>query len=153
MGLTMEFRAGDARGLARTFCDRDFAELERMSRASADFSLHLSPNDLDLLVVEIMESAGHAPITFMELTGEPIAGDRKEAGVFIVATSLVRTVAALPDAQVNGVVERWFYRISEESGDPNLNATADAVLAVSELLKLCRQAVGEHLQVVYCWSL
>ncbi len=67
MGLSMEFYAGSPADIGRAFSD---AALERLrdgswAHACADFSLHLSPDQLDLLSEEIAASVGCAPLLLL----------------------------------------------------------------------------------------
>ncbi len=49
MGLLMAFHAGEAHEIGAAVHARDYEGLRSVGMAHADFSLHLSPIDLDLL--------------------------------------------------------------------------------------------------------
>jgi hypothetical protein len=153
MGLTMEFRAGPSRELAKAFCAAEFDRLEAISRVVADFSLHLSPNDLDLLAMELSDISRHPVLAFTDVVDGPIAGDDAECGAFLVSEGFVSMVASVPEGSASDIAERWMARVSGDSGEQEIAATADTVMAISELLRLCRTAKEEGLEVVYCWSL
>lgn len=153
MGLLMEFRIGEAKAMATAFQSLDFEKLEAFSRGLADFSLHLSPDDLDALVEALCRSCGHEPVRFLEVMSGPIAGDREERGVFLVSHGYVKMAAAIPEDCASEITERWMSRVADECGDPEITATAESVLAVSELLRICREAARSGLDMVYCWSL
>ena len=57
MGLSLEFYAGNAKAIAKAFAGTDLKSLRDGSAAHshADFSLHLSPTDLDLLSIILAE--------------------------------------------------------------------------------------------------
>jgi hypothetical protein len=149
----MEFRIGDAEALAAAFQSLEFEKLEALSRGAADFSLHLSPGDLDALAVELSRAAGHEILAFADVAGKALTGDDAESGVFSISTAFVSMVASIPEDSSSVIAERWMARVAEECGDPNIAATAHTVIAVSELIRICRKAHAEHLDLVYCWSL
>ena len=153
MGLLMEFRIGDAKALATAFQSLELEKLDALSQGAADFSLHLSPQDLDALVEELGRAAGHEMLAFTDVAGQPLAGDRAESGVFLISRAFVSMVASIPDDSASEIAERWMGRVAEECGDPDIVATADTVVAVSELIRICRKAGVEDLDLVYCWSL
>src|SRR5437763_1760611 len=64
MGLSLEFYAGDAARIGADFTAIEFDGLQDGSRARAhaDFSLHLSPDDLDTLSEVIAEHTGAAAL-------------------------------------------------------------------------------------------
>lgn len=153
MGLTMEFRLGHAMDLARAFFAAEFDRLEALSLGFADFSLHLSPSDLDLLTEELCRASGERMRAFTDVTGEPIAGDRLQRGVFLLSSAFVTMTASIREESAGEIAERWMHRVADESGNADLVADADSVLAVSALLSICRKAKLDGIEVVYCWSL
>jgi hypothetical protein len=149
----MEFRIGEATALATAFQALEFEKLEALTLGAADFSLHLSPQDLDALVVELSRAVGHEILAFVDVAGKTLTGDDSESGVFSMSSAFVSMVASIPDESASEIAERWMARVADECGDPNVAATADTVVAVSELIRICRKARLEHLDLVYCWSL
>jgi hypothetical protein len=149
----MEFRIGDAKALATASQSLELEKLEALSQGGADFSLHLSPQDLDALVEELCRAAGHEMLAFTDVARQPLAGDRAESGVFLISGTFVLMVASIPDDSASEIAERWMGRVAEECEEPDIVATAETVVAVSELIRICRKAGVEDLDLVYCWSL
>ena len=82
MGLIMEFYAGDKDQLAKAFSNFEFDSLNSIHKGKADFSLHITPIDLEILFEELA-SFNNLPILPIEaILSGPISGDGEEMGVF-----------------------------------------------------------------------
>ena len=147
MGLSLEFYAGDAATIGADFAAVEFEGLRDGSRARAyaDFSLHLAADDLDALSAAL----GVPPLSD-SLAAEVGAFDNGGGGASLVSPEWVRAVAAADDGAAADLAAAWFRRL----GDGAVPAvTPDAVRAVGELIRLCRLAEREGVQVVHTWYL
>ncbi len=144
MGLSLEFYAGDATVIGADFAEIEFDGLrdDSRARAYADFSLHLAPDDLDAL-----SAALGAPPLSDSLAAEVGAFDDGGGGASLVSPAWVRAVAAADDAAALELAVVWFGRLDYGA------VTPDAARAVGELIRLCRLAVREGVQVVHTWYL
>lgn len=79
MGQLLGFYAGDADAIGAGYDDRsiDLAE-EKYVRAHADFSLHVTPLDIDFLVEAIAERTGGTARSLMDSFIRLVAGDPDE---------------------------------------------------------------------------
>lgn len=96
MGISLEFYAGDAKTIALAF---DKEELDGLrdgtaAQCQADFSLHLSPMELELLSEVLAERCGVPGHIFYDCVGPPIAGQLDESGAHLVDPKWVKMVAA-----------------------------------------------------------
>ncbi len=135
------------------------------SAAHADFSLHLSPEDLDLLVAALAEIfdqpaepfADHlsplivnAPPDFEEVDWEEY---EPEPEIYLVSPKLTAQFAKLAQDQIEPLVKNWFGLLSEQMpGDP-IAPSPDSFRAVRDLVQVCQTAMNTSLDVVYTWSL
>jgi hypothetical protein len=119
----------------------------------ADFSLHLSPIDLDLLSEEACRISGMQPVTLTESIVENIGGDNESSSADVVSAQWVKTVAGIPDHQVVEFAQRWLARVAEEHSEQAEEPNDDILKAVRDLIHACRIATEKGLSVVHAWSL
>jgi hypothetical protein len=154
MGLSLEFYAGDPEVIGADFTAFEFDGLRdcTRARAHADFSLHLSPTDLDLLSDVIAERIGAAPVLLNDSLIRTVGGRAGESGAEVVDPAWVRLMAAADEATALELAAAWVERVGAECGQ-QLDVTPEAVRAVGELIRLCRTAERERLGVVHTWHL
>ncbi|MFO0958961.1 MAG: hypothetical protein U0800_16300 [Isosphaeraceae bacterium] len=154
MGLSLEFYAGDASVIGADFSAIELDGLRNgtRARAYADFSLHLSPEDLDTLSGVLAERSGSAPLTLNDSLVRTVGGFEGEGGADVVDPAWVRMVATAEEADAPELAATWIGRIGAESGQ-QLAVTPEAVRAVRELIGLCRIAIREGAEVVHTWYL
>jgi hypothetical protein len=154
MGLSLEFYAGDAAAIGADFTAIEFGGLRDGTRALAyaDFSLHLSPTDLDLLSEVLAECLGLRPLLLNDSLIRTVGGIEGEGGADVVDPAWVRMVAAADEATAPVLAGEWIARVGEACGQ-ELEVTADAVRAVHELIRLCKLAVRRGVDVVHTWYL
>lgn len=153
MGLLMDFYAGDAQEIGGAFTAGDFDALNSRAIAHADFSLHLSPTDLDILSETAFEMMGRVPTGLLDSLEENVGGDGAESSADTVTEAWVTGMAAFPNDRVPELAQRWLRAVAEDRGDSDDAVTPDALQAVRELISLCRLAGREKVAVVHTWSL
>jgi hypothetical protein len=119
----------------------------------ADFSLHLSPIDLEILTEEVQKLVGSGPTSLEESLARQVGGDGEECSADVVSPEWVGMMSALPDASVESLIAGWTRALAEEHNEPNLAPTDDMRRALQDLLKLCREAQRQSLPLVHTWSL
>jgi hypothetical protein len=156
MGLSLEFYAGDAQTIGTAFTEVEFDKIRdgRKAAAYADLSLHLSPEDLDLLSTLAAEHLNTPPLLLWECLNESVGSlDEGETGeAWTVDPRWVGMVAALQDQDASPLTARWIARMADLHGE-TLEVTEDAVRAVGSLIQLCRRAAAEGVDVVLAWYL
>ncbi len=155
MGQLINFYAGDAEAVGRAFAQHDHQTLRDPQRFPfrVDFSLHLSPIDLDLLTEEAQRIVGSGPTSLLDSLGTRVGGDGEESAAEVVSPEWVEMMAAVPDASVESLIAGWTRAVAEEHSEPNLTPTDDMRHALRDLLTLCREAHRQALPVVHTWSL
>lgn len=153
MGLSLEFYAGDAEEIGKAFCRFDLDKLrdENLILAYADFSLHLSPADLNILSYQIAVSLKCEPIYLLDSLEKPLCEESTEYGADIVACEWVQMVGRLAEAQLEELAQNWIKGVAEEYQDSSIKVTPDAVRALNELVHLCHVAMEANVDVVHVW--
>ncbi len=154
MGIMMDFYAGDARRIAEVENDPDGSEIDLGSasfvRAHADFSLHLTPDQIDPLISAACVRRGIPSMALTSSFTEHLAGSpdpmEAENSADVVSPTIVETIASLRADELHAVAEQWFL-------DIKANLTGDAEEALQNLVRLCKIAQAEKLSVVFAWSL
>jgi hypothetical protein len=154
MGLSLEFYAGDAAKIGADFTAIEFDGIRdgTRARAYADFSLHLSPTDLDILSAVIAERIGAAPRLLSNSLGRNVGGFEGEGSAEVVDPTWVRMVSAVDATAAPEVAAVWIGRVGAGCGQ-RLTVTPEAVRAIRELVELCQLAVREGVEVVHTWYL
>jgi hypothetical protein len=154
MGLSLEFYAGDADAIGAHFTAIELDGLRNSTRARAyaDFSLHLSPTDLDILSAVIARHVGVAPLPLNDSLVSTVGGFEGQGSAEVVDPAWVRMVAAADEAAAPELTAVWIEQVGSEYGQ-QLTVTPEAVRAVRELIHLCRVAVREGVEVVHTWYL
>lgn len=154
MGLSLEFYAGDADIIGADFAAIDFRGLRdgTRARAYADFSLHISPTDLDTLSMVLGEHGDVGTMLLSRSLVRPVGAFGEEGGADLVDSAWVGIVATLEAADAPTLTEEWIEAVGNELGQ-SIPVTPEAVQAVRNLIELCRIAVLERLDVVRAWYL
>jgi hypothetical protein len=121
--------------------------------AWVDFSLHLSPIDLDILVEQVC-AARDAPV--MTLTGSLVgllAGDGESWAVEAVSPAVVSLLAGVPATMIEPLAARWVEAVAREHREANPGVSAEVVRALSDLVHVCELAVRNELPVLHVWFL
>jgi hypothetical protein len=155
VGMLMWFYVGDKRKIAEGYLPNAAIPLWKQPflAAMADFSLHLSPLDLDLLSEEVCGIAGVPPVTLADSLTEHVGGNGQTSSADVVSPRWVETVAGIPDHQVEELAQRWFARSAEEHGEQPEQPNEDILQAIRKLIHVCRIAIEKRLPVIHTWSL
>ena len=155
MGLSLEFYAGDPDQIGAAFTEfaLDGLRAGRLAHSCADLSLHLSPNDLDLLSEQIGAALGRSPLRLLESLERTVGGTPDESGASVVSPNWVAAVAAVPADQIQQPTRSWLQAVAEASGEVVGGDNPEAVAAVSALVSLCREALARSTRVVFAWYL
>jgi hypothetical protein len=91
----MNFYAGDADAIGAAYEDYESDGLadEKIARAHADFSLHVTPLDVDFLVEVIAEGTGGTARPLLESLTRSVGGDAEGSSAEVVNPAWVQMVA------------------------------------------------------------
>ncbi|RZJ91511.1 MAG: hypothetical protein EOO60_07935 [Hymenobacter sp.] len=155
MGLTLQFAIGKKEQIieaVRSF-DEDFLDLQEQEGKTADFSLHILPQDLDTLVLLASIRYGSQTINLREnLDTTQYFFDAEDTGAYYVQPIVSQVFAAIESEGATELVTQWFASMSatyQEKITPTFEATA----AVQKLLVLAKAARDEALDLVHFWWL
>jgi hypothetical protein len=154
MGLSLEFYAGDAATIAHAFNEVDLDGLRDGTAAQrhADFSLHLSPTDLDLLSAVLAEHRGVPTHTLYDCVGPSLAEQPGESDAYLVDPKWVKMVAATDLNAAESLAGIWISRVGKALDKP-VQLTPEAISAVQDLIALCRHADTHGVDVIHTWCL
>jgi hypothetical protein len=153
MGLALEFFAGDALTIGKEFTALKLPGLRDGTKALAyaDFSLHLSPTDLDILSDVIAQRIGADSLALNDRLIRNVGGT-EGSSADVVDPAWVRMVAQMEEAWATELASDWFKRLRAEY-EEEIELTPDAVRAVEELIRLAHLAIREDVDVVHTWYL
>jgi hypothetical protein len=155
MGMLMAFYACDKREIGEGFSSTAAVPLWKQPYvvSMADFSLHLSPIDLDLLSEEVCRIAGAQPVSLTDSLTENVGGNGESSSADVVSPQWVQTVAGIRDDQVDDLARRWLVQVAEEHREQPEEPNEDTLRAIRDLIHVCRIAIENRLAVVHVWSL
>jgi hypothetical protein len=143
MGLTLEFYLGDSEAIAKAVEDLDLEKLRATGiiKGVADFSLHIEPNDLDLLSHQLGQHSDQPPIELRPHLR--LLFDDIDRGAFEVDDEWVSYASAVPRAAVRRITDSWFNGMGQKYRDQQVEVSEAALTAVDDLLQLCKRAKTE----------
>jgi hypothetical protein len=155
VGMLMGFYVGDKRQIGDAFSSPATSSLwtQPFVVAWADFSLHLSPLDLDLLSEEACRIVHTQPVTLTGSLIERVGGDGETSSADVVAPHWVEAVARIPDDRIEELATRWFAQIAAAHQEQPEPPSPDTLQALNELVQACRVATEKNLAVVHTWCL
>lgn len=155
MGLNLSFYAGDAQQILKAVRASDFDTLEKHCPGDtyADFSLHITPRDLELLTIVACQFTDKSPLSFrqsLDLSGEFV--DEVDRGGYLVVKPWVEIWSSLKSTYSHQLVEKWFAIMQHEyNDDPEILPTPEAVEAINHLISMSQKAITNKLSVVHVW--
>ena len=149
MGQLMDFYAGEPDQIGAAFAARDYAALRKLT-PHAEFSLHITSIDLDVLTSLAAAALGEGPTSFEESWERHVAGDGDESSAEVMSQDWVRLMAR---SNAEALVTAWAAALAEEYSNPSITPTDDMRTALAELTALCQQAERDGTRVVHTWSM
>jgi hypothetical protein len=153
MSLLMHFCAADPAVVEDVTSSTWHALLRDSSRVAAyvDFSLHLSPIDLDILVVQVCAALGAPATTLTDSLVGLVAGDGQSWAVEVVDPRLVNLVAGVPGSMIEPLASRWVAAVAQEHREANPGVNPEILGALRELVRICDVALQGELAVLHAW--
>lgn len=119
----------------------------------ADFSLHLSPVDLDILVEQIRPTSKGADSSLTESLAHHVAGDANTWSVDALSASLVGAIAAVSPHRIEDIVRRWEQEVALEHREEFTGPSLEARRAVHDLIRVCQESRRVGRPVLHAWFL
>ena len=153
MGLALQFLLGNVDVIENAIRSIDFEHLDDpgIVHQRADFSLHITPKDLDLLSRELGVISDQSPIDLRPSLNVII--DEQDRGLLAVDQSWIQYVALLATETVLDVTKNWALAMQREYSDPNIRVTSEMQKSVLDLINLCKAASMSDMQVLHAWFL
>jgi hypothetical protein len=154
MALLLEFHAGNADTIGADFTAENTALLRDGTHAIgfADFSLGISPTDLDLHSEIIGEHRGVEPLVLYDCFTRNVGGAEGESSADVIDVAWVKMVASTDAKDAAVIAAAWIDAVGEEL-EEETEVTPDTVEAVGALIRLCALAVRDGVDVVHVWRL
>jgi hypothetical protein len=155
MGLTLQFVIGDKETIIEATKNFDFDYFNKLESENqlADFSIHLIPDDLNLLVNAATELQSIQSFGLREnLNTEVSYFDSEDCGAYLVDTKVRTLFATLEDKDVLSLTQKWFDKMNELH-DEDLRLTDDAIHSVKQLISICKNAEQTKIDMVHVWFL
>lgn len=154
MGLSLKFFAGNKNEIVDAIAKENFEFLEDLEDKMlfADFSLHITPNDLNHLVEIVSSTSGRVPLGLREqLDTEEFYFDEADRGAFFVQ-DVIKTVFAQCDLTLAGqLAHEWYERLKLEYPDEALASNKEAVTAIEDMIRISKKAIENDLDIVHVW--
>ena len=154
MVLTLEFYATTHNPLFDAVLELDFDTIDSLQTPGqyADFSLHISPADLDLLSYEVCSALGEPSVSLREhLDTDGRFVDEPDRGAFVVRREWVQLIASLEHNSVDAVVAGWCEEMRFVHDDPEISTTPECTEAITALVEACQYAQETNTEVVHVW--
>ena len=148
MGQLMGFYAGEPARIGTALAAGDRSTLEKIG-SHADFSLHMTSIDLDILTEVAAGLLGEGPTSFEESWERRVGGDGDESSAELMSQEWVRLMAT---SNADRLAPAWAAALAEEYSDPTITVTDDMRTALQGLITLCAQATKDATRVVHTWS-
>lgn len=154
MGLSLEFLVGNKHEIVKGIAMENFDVIENIEKFGlvSDFSLHITPSDLDILFKIIGQKYGSGSISLKEnLDTVDCFCDFPDRGAFHVKQKIKELIACIPISEESKIASSWYSALenlyqSEEIGD-----SSDAKNAIEDLIRICKVAINENKDLVYWW--
>lgn len=155
MGLTLQFVIGSKIAIIDAVQNADYeflAELETANKM-ADFSLHLEPKDLDLLVNAASELKSKKKIGLREhLDTKEFYYDSEEEGVFLVDPIIAALFAEFGYDEAPLLTKIWFEKMAIAHNEA-IDVNDGAIEAVERLVFISKEVQNTGENLMHVWSL
>ena len=152
--MRLEFYAGNRRKIEHAIRNGNFDLLHEDSEfvnRIADFSLHITPRDLNLLSRQFGKHSGQKP---RDLRPDlKVLIDEKDHGLLLVNHKWGKYVANVDVGKLDVIVLDWFEAMRNTYPDEAIAVTEAAQEAVHSLIVLCQECVHTKTDVLHAWSL
>jgi hypothetical protein len=151
MGLSLEFYLGNEEAISEAIRSLDLDALDQpdIVEHKADFSLHITPNDLNLLSQQIAAITNSKPRNLRPYLTPVI--DENDHGLLLVNAAWVAYVAQVPVGRSAELTEMWMAAMRQEYQDNSVTITDEAIEAVQQLVVMCTAAHQSGRSIFHIW--
>jgi hypothetical protein len=166
MSILLDFYACDITKIVEALRVPDFQILKNPTVVSrhADFSFHLNPEDINSLfeVIGFITDEKNeplsdvlTPLTDVHSLADILAAENFEPGPIIqrVNPNLVEKIAVFPYQKTEELAKQWFKTLGRKYNDGSLAVTPGIIIAIQDLLNLCRFAKDNGKDVAFVTTL
>ena len=151
MGLTLSFVTGSSTIILDALKSDDYDLFYDNIIKEADFSLHLSPRDLQILSLCAAEFNAKSPLNLREQMAPLI--DQNDKGLFSIEEKWVYYMSAVPLEQSKVLCNRWFEEMNEKYPKEKIVLTEEANKAVEDLISICQFCIDNKKELLHYWTL
>jgi hypothetical protein len=155
MGLTLQFLVGDKKQIIESIKNEEFDFLETVEKENnmADFSLHLIPNDLNLLVNAATEMAGLQKFGLREhLDFNKNFFDSEDRGACLVNSEIKLLFSKFNNEQAVDLANAWVNKMEKEHNE-EIGVNPGIIDAIKQLIYVSKKSVERNLDLVHVWLL
>jgi hypothetical protein len=155
VGLTLQFVVGDKDEILDAVEQSDFDFIHRLQNEKrlADFSLHLIPDDLNLLVNAAAELLGERLFGLREnldLSEYGVDTAEADGGAMLVNPIVANLFSRFESKAANDIASRWVEKMEAEHGE-QIGLNSDIISSVRQLIDICKVSVDKKLDLVHIW--
>ena len=151
MGLTLSFIMGSSAMILNALQSDDYDLFYNEIDEEADFSLQLQPKDIETLSVCASEFNGNKPMSFRKQIA--VLLDDEDKGLFLISDRWINYIGSIPLEKHHALCVKWFEKMNDDYPDEDIEITEDAIVAVKDLLEICRLCINTKKELLHYWSL
>jgi hypothetical protein len=155
MSVTLQFAIGQKQAIldAVKNSDFDFLDVLESQNQIADFSLHITPNDLNFLVNIASELRNLNSIGLREfLDTTTYFFDSEVCGAYLVNIKISTLFSEFQEDEAFEITNKWFKRMETEYNEEIL-VNNDAIESVKKMIDICKKSQKDNLDLVHIWFL
>ena len=151
MGLTLEFLLGDDKKIIKGVRKIDFELLDEKYciTKKADFSLHISPKDLNTLSMSLSPFNKLKPMELRENLYLII--NELDHGLFWIDKKWVNYISMINPDDLEKITYEWFKKMQNQYPNEILEVTQSAIDSIKDLYELCQCAIKKRKTVFHYW--
>lgn len=153
MGLSLQFVIGNRTEILNAIRQFDFDFIEKLESENklADFSLHLIPNDLNLLVNSANEALDETPFGLREnLDFSEHFVDSEDGGATLVSPKVSVLFSRFDRSKVRGLADRWVEKM-EKMHNEKIGVNPEIMNSIDQLIGISKKSIEQNLDLIHIW--
>jgi predicted GTPase len=151
MGLTLEFLLGNDKKIIKAAkkADYDLFDETGCILNRADFSLHITPKDLNTLSMVASKYNNLSPLGLREQLVLII--NEVDHGLFGINSKWIEYFSQVSKNDLEKLTQTWFDEMRKQYPNEEIEVTQEGVKAVIDLNELCKYAITNKKEVYHFW--